>query len=84
MGLGVAVGLLVGGQALAVATELASGETEPAGWLWALVVASIVVYSLALLEIGAAGVLLVRDLLRHGKKYTSSPDKGAISGEKSN
>lgn len=30
-GLGIAVGLLVGGQALAVATGLASGEIEPAG-----------------------------------------------------
>lgn len=31
-GLGIAVGLLVGGQALAVLTGLASGETEPVGW----------------------------------------------------
>ena len=67
-GLGVAVVLLVGSQALAVATGLASGETEPAGWLWALVVASIAVYSLALVEIGAAGVLLVRDLFQHDEK----------------
>ena len=67
-GLGVVVGLLVGGQALAVATGLASGETEPAGWFWAVLVASIVVYSLALVEIGAAGVLLMRDLFQHGDK----------------
>ena len=67
-GLGVVVALLVGGQALAVATGLASGETEPTGWWWALVVASLVVYSLALVEIGAAGVLLVRDLSQHGDK----------------
>ncbi|MEI9479919.1 MAG: hypothetical protein WCO26_25570 [Deltaproteobacteria bacterium] len=83
-GLGVAVGLLVGGQVLAVATGLASGETELVGWLWALVVVSIVVYSLALLEIGTAGVLLVCDLFRHGKKHTSSPDSSVISEEKSN
>jgi hypothetical protein len=83
-GLGVAVGLLVSGQVLAVATGLAAGETEPVGWLWALVVASIVVYSLALLEIGTAGVLLVCDLFRHGKKHTPSPDLGVISEEKSN
>ncbi|MBN1811399.1 MAG: hypothetical protein JXA14_06160 [Anaerolineae bacterium] len=44
-GLGIAVGLLVGGQALAVVTGLASGETEPTGWWWVLVLASIVVYS---------------------------------------
>jgi len=63
-GLGTAVGLLVGGQALAVATGLASGDTEPAGWHWALVLASLGVYSLALVVIGAGGVLLVRDLCK--------------------
>jgi hypothetical protein len=62
------VGLLVGGQALAVVTGLASGEAEPTGWGWALVVASLVIYTLALVEIGTAGVLLVRDLFRAGKK----------------
>ena len=30
-GLGIAVGMLVGGQVLAIVTWLASGETEPAG-----------------------------------------------------
>ena len=63
-GLGIAVGLLVGGQVLAVVTGLASGETEPTGWWWALVLASIVVYSLALVMIGVGGVLLLRDLFR--------------------
>ena len=63
-GLVAAVGLLVGGQALAVATGLASGDAEPAGWLWALVLASIAVYSLALVVIAVGGVLLVRDLFK--------------------
>jgi len=63
-GLGIAVGLLVGGQALAVVTGLASGETEPAGWWWALVLASIVVYSLALVAIGVGGLLLLGDLFK--------------------
>ena len=67
-GLGVVVGMLLGGQALAVVTGLASGETEPVGWPWALVVASIAVYSLALVEIGVAGVLLARDLFKPGDK----------------
>jgi hypothetical protein len=67
-GLGIAAGLLVGGQVLAVVTGLASGETEPTGFLWALLVTSIIAYSLALVEIGVAGVLLVRDLLRPGEK----------------
>jgi hypothetical protein len=63
-GLGIALGLLVGGQVLAVVTGLASGETKPAGWWWALVLASIVVYSLAIVVIGVGGVLLLRDLFK--------------------
>ena len=71
-GLGIAVGLLVGGQVLAVVTGLASGETEPAGWWWALVLASIVVYSLALVVIGIGGVLLLRDLFKPSRLPTES------------
>ena len=67
-GLGAIVLLLVGSQALAVTSGLASGETQPAGWTWVLVVASIIVYSLALIETGAAGVLLVRDLFQHNER----------------
>jgi hypothetical protein len=63
-GLGAAIGLLVAGQALAVATGLASGETEPAGWMWAVVLLSIVFYSLALVVTGVGGVLLLRDLFK--------------------
>jgi hypothetical protein len=63
-GLGVAAGSLVGGQALAVAAGFASGDVEPAGWLFALVVGSIAVYSLALVAIAVGGALLVRDLFR--------------------
>ncbi len=61
-GLGGAVLLLFGGQALAVATGLASGETEPTGWPWALVMGSISAYSLAVMVIGVGGARLVRDL----------------------
>ena len=63
-GLGIMLTLLVGGQALAVVTGLASGAIEPAGWAWAVVVASLAAYTLAIVEIGAAGVLLVRDVFR--------------------
>ncbi|HEX9029309.1 MAG TPA: hypothetical protein VF823_09050 [Anaerolineales bacterium] len=63
-GLGIAVGLLVGSQALAVASGLASGETEPVGLIWALVLGGIVAYALALIVIDVAGVLLVGDLFR--------------------
>ncbi|PKO15710.1 MAG: hypothetical protein CVU39_09305 [Chloroflexi bacterium HGW-Chloroflexi-10] len=61
-GLGVAVASLVGGQALAVISGLASGETEPNGWQWALVVASLTIYILALMAIGVGAILLLRDL----------------------
>ncbi len=71
-GLGIAAGLLVGSQELAVVTGLASGETEPAGWWWALVLASLVVYSLALIVIGVGGVLLLRDLFKPPRSPTES------------
>ena len=61
-GLGAAVVFLIGGQAIAVVSGLASGAIEPTGWIWALVITSIAFYSLALIEIGVAGVLLVRNL----------------------
>jgi hypothetical protein len=63
-GLGVAVIMLFGGQALAVATGLASGETQLGGWEWALVLASLVIYTLALAIMAVGGVLLLRDLFK--------------------
>ena len=71
-GLEIAAVWLLAGQALAVVTGLASGETEPAGWLWVLVLASLVIYALALLELEVAGVLLVHDLFRQDDKGGSS------------
>lgn len=63
-GLGIAVGLLLGGQGLAVATGLASGETEPNGWQWALVLGSLIAYILALIAVGVGGILLLKGLFR--------------------
>lgn len=63
-GLGIAVVALVSGQALAVVTGLASGATEPAGVWWALVLASIAVYTLAVVVVAVAGILLLRDLFK--------------------
>jgi hypothetical protein len=63
-GLGIAILMLFGGQGVAVLTGLASGEIEPIGWIWGLVLASLAIYSLALIFIGAGGVLLLRDLFR--------------------
>jgi hypothetical protein len=63
-GLAAAIGLLVGGQGLAVVTGLASGVTEPSGWVMTLVLAAIIAYALALVFIGVGGVLLLRDLFK--------------------
>ncbi|MEI6531176.1 MAG: hypothetical protein WCN99_06805 [bacterium] len=74
-GLGIVAGMLISGQVLAETSGLASGQTEPTGWAWALVLASIDIYWLALLELGTVGVLLIRDLYRNGKKDLSLPSE---------
>jgi hypothetical protein len=66
--LGIAVVLLVGGQALAVVTGLASGETEPTGWRMVLVLGSLGIYVLALVVLGVGGALLARDLFKQPAK----------------
>ncbi len=63
-GLGAAVALLVGAQVLAEVTGLASGEMEPAGIWWALVVASFVVFIVGVVAVGVGGGLLLRDLFK--------------------
>ncbi len=60
--LGAAVCMLAAGQAMAVLTGLASGESEPAGLSWSLVVFSLVAYSVSVAAMGAGGILLLRDL----------------------
>lgn len=75
-GLGIAAAMLIGGQVLAETSGLASGQTEPTGWAWALVLVSIGIYWLALVELGIAGVLLIRDLFRNGtKEVPPQPDR---------
>jgi hypothetical protein len=59
--------LLVGGQALAVGTGLASGAMEPGGWQWALVLGAIILYDLAVIAVGVGGILLIRDLFTNLK-----------------
>ena len=56
--LSLAIVALFSGQLLAVLTGLASGETKPGGWEWALVVGSIVFYILSLVGLGVGGILL--------------------------
>ena len=64
-GLVIAVILLFGGQALAVVTGLASGETEPTPLLITLVLVPILIYALLLAVVGVGGILLVRDVFKH-------------------
>ncbi len=63
-GLGIALALVVGGQAIAVVTGLADGSTEPTGWQWMLVLGSLAGYALAIVAMGVGGVLLLRDVFK--------------------
>ena len=63
-GLGIAFVMILGGQALAVVTGLADGSTEIDGWQWALVLGSLVLYTLAIVDIGIGGILVLRDLFK--------------------
>ena len=54
-----AVVLLFAMQGLAVVTGLASGETEAAGWQFALVLGMVFGYILAVLVLGVGGILLL-------------------------
>jgi hypothetical protein len=69
-GIGIAAVMLVGGQELAVVSGLASGRIGPSGVWWTLVIASLVIYSLALVLTGVGGALLLGDLFK-----PSRPDK---------
>jgi hypothetical protein len=59
-----AVVLLLGAQALAEVTGLASGATEPVGWPWMMVLGSLVLFFVAILGVGVGGVLLLRDVFK--------------------
>jgi hypothetical protein len=63
-GLGAAVVLLGGSQGLAVVTGLANGTTTPGGWAWALVLAALIGFIIALVAVGIGGVLLLRDVYK--------------------
>lgn len=63
-GFGIAVLFLVGSQAIAVVTGLASGETEPVGLPLALVLAAYTLFILALLAFAVGGILMLRDLFK--------------------
>ena len=60
----IAVALLAGGQALAGTTGLASGKIAPTGFWWVIVLATLVIYSMAMVALGISGVALLVDLFK--------------------
>ena len=75
-GLGVAIGSIVLGAVLATVTGLASGRTEPSGLLWVALIGPIVVLVAATVELGVAGILLVKDLFAR-REPTGTPEPTA-------
>lgn len=70
--LGIAVGMLVASQGLAVLTGLASGEHEAVGWRFAIVITALAIYILALVILGIGGILLLRNLFTITQQPTES------------
>ncbi len=62
--LGIGLVMLVASQLLAVVTGLASGETAIGGWQWALVLAGLVIYTLAVIALGIGGIRLLQYLFK--------------------
>lgn len=54
--------LLFGSQGVAVATGIASGEREAAGFWWILVMGMFILYDLAVVILGIGGIRLLRKL----------------------
>ncbi|MBL7007057.1 MAG: hypothetical protein ISR78_08260 [Spirochaetia bacterium] len=67
-GTGFAVLMLLGSQLGAAVSGLASGETEPGGAAWFIVLGMMILYDLALVFVGIHGILLLKDLVRDSRK----------------
>jgi hypothetical protein len=70
-GIALAAVMLVGGAVIARVTGLATGETEPTGWQWALVLTALAGYSLSLIIIGLGGIRLVGDVFKSDRNPAS-------------
>jgi hypothetical protein len=70
-GIALAATMLVGGAVIARVTGLATGEIEPTGWQWALVLAALAGYSISLVIIGIGGIRLVGDLFKSDRNPAS-------------
>jgi len=73
-----AIALLFSGQGLAVVTGLASGKTNPVGWVMIIVLGAIISYTLALVVLGVGGVLLLRDLFKSAYKAPDEKSAGRV------
>lgn len=62
--LGTTIIALVGAQGLAVFSGLASGEVEPVGWPFGLVLVLLAIYLLSLIAMAIGGILLAREVFR--------------------
>lgn len=62
IGFSCAVLLFFGMQAVAFLSGLASGETAEGGWAWTVVIAMIILYIAAVIELGVMGVVLTKKL----------------------
>ena len=63
-GIGIAIFMFLELQWFAEVTGMASGETEPVGWMWGIVIASLVAHAVGIILVGTGGALLLRDLFK--------------------
>lgn len=63
-GIGIAIFMFFGVQWFAEVTGMASGETEPVGWMWGIAISALVVYALGIILVGTGGALLLKDLFK--------------------
>ncbi|MDD3656574.1 MAG: hypothetical protein PHI72_07405 [Atribacterota bacterium] len=61
-GLGAAIFFLISAQTIAVLSGLASDSIKPVGWIWAIALTCIALYTLAIINIGLAGISLIREI----------------------
>lgn len=66
-GLGVALVMMAGVMVVPMVTGLADGSTPIGGWEWMLVLGILALYTAAVIAVGVGGVLLLRDLFKHGR-----------------
>jgi multisubunit Na+/H+ antiporter MnhE subunit len=61
-GLGIAIFFLISTQTIAILSGLASGSIKPVGWIWAIALTCIALYTLAIINIGLAGISLIMEI----------------------